>query len=343
VELGSDPSADILVAVMEKRGMSTRYVKRTPGLPTPSIIQNVDTAKRTHSFAFVDPVTGNKLQRYLPPTEADIEEVLPSVRTCGVLFVDRLTDVSLNAMRTAHRSGTTVVFEPQEIGEPLRFAEALRHSHVLKCSRERLEGIVATKGVRPDLIIVVTAGEFGLDIYRHFRRVGLPAVKADLVIDTCGSGDMTTVGLIDGILANGRSPQSIEDVVPGLVAGQRLAAAGCGYVGALGLVRHLDADEIRRVMRDGTTRLSPVIVPGADDFEDQSVDVEEILEAEAEGIRRFLDKPGTRPSRMQLARAREVMMAVGRRVASSPGIEKSVEEGGMDRKFVDRAADHIGA
>jgi fructokinase len=57
------------------------------------------------------------------------------------------------------------------------------------------------------------------------------------VVDTCGSGDMVSVGLIDHLvsLRVGRIGLTIEAVVAGARAGQRLAAANCRHVGARGL------------------------------------------------------------------------------------------------------------
>ncbi|MBN8904959.1 MAG: hypothetical protein J0H57_28420 [Rhodospirillales bacterium] len=83
-------------------------------------------------------------------------------------------------------------------------------------------------------------------------------MAADVVRDTCGSGDMVTLGLIDTILqsrACGLSSLSVETVLTGIVAGQKLAAANCAYVGARGLFREEGAAYARSILAEAATRV----------------------------------------------------------------------------------------
>ena len=62
---------------------------------------------------------------------------------------------------------------------------------------------------------------------------------------------MVSVGLIDWLLAHRPSRQSdlnLDMLVPGIEAGQRLAAENCAYVGARGLFRQRGAAYARSVL-----------------------------------------------------------------------------------------------
>jgi fructokinase len=62
---------------------------------------------------------------------------------------------------------------------------------------------------------------------------------------------MVSVGIIDWMLTNhrrGTAQPSLQDLLPGVVAGQRLAAINCAYAGARGLFRYHGADCARSIL-----------------------------------------------------------------------------------------------
>jgi fructokinase len=99
-------------------------------------------------------------------------------------------------------------------------------------------------------VAIVTHGADGLEIRRGAQSIWCKSVHADEVFDTAGSGDMVSIGVIDRLLGSTGSKPSldIEDLLQGVVAGQRLAAANCAFTGARGLFRAMGAAYARSVL-----------------------------------------------------------------------------------------------
>jgi fructokinase len=71
------------------------------------------------------------------------------------------------------------------------------------------------------------------------------------VKDTCGSGDMVSVGVIDWFLrqkVQSTNAISLVSLREGVVAGQRLAAANCAFVGARGLFSNRNVAYVRSLL-----------------------------------------------------------------------------------------------
>jgi fructokinase len=111
--------------------------------------------------------------------------------------------------------------------------------------------------IRSEAIAIVTFGAEGLEVRQGERTVRCEATPAALVRDTCGSGDMVSVGLIDHMLSLGACHDAprLDDILSGIVAGQRLAAANCAFSGARGLFKAKGAGVVRRVLDDPNFRI----------------------------------------------------------------------------------------
>ena len=74
-------------------------------------------------------------------------------------------------------------------------------------------------------------------------------------MDTCGSGDMVSIGIIDWLLTNSIRTRSlrITDLLRGVVAGQRLAAENCGYPGARWLFKERCPEYASRILTSVAT------------------------------------------------------------------------------------------
>ena len=81
------------------------------------------------------------------------------------------------------------------------------------------------------------------------------AVDAPVVLDTCGSGDMVSVGVIDWMITHrmGADRLTAAGLIGGIGAGQRLAAENCAYAGARGLFRKRGAGYVLRMLRDDSS------------------------------------------------------------------------------------------
>lgn len=135
-------------------------------------------------------------------------------------------------------------FEPSGIGDEEMFAECVRVAHVLKYSHERLSDLDGPlKGSTVELEIE-TRGEQGLRFRnRKGSRMGawhsLASLEAPSVIDTSGSGDWCTAGLMERIGSRRNAVATlgdVEEIKEALRFGQALAALNCGYEGARGLM-----------------------------------------------------------------------------------------------------------
>ena len=149
----------------------------------------------------------------------------------------------LDIVRYYARKGSLIFFEPSGGGDPRLFQEALRLTHVLKYSHQRVRSFtdLLTKWFPP--LQIETLGEDGLR-YRC-NLPGMPSsgwrlmgsFEVPVFKDSAGSGDWCSAGIISTIGANGvegLSSLSLDDLTHALRYGQALAAWNCGLEGARG-------------------------------------------------------------------------------------------------------------
>ena len=136
----------------------------------------------------------------------------------------------------------------RHIEEGELFEEALQVATILKYSEDRLGERLADR--LTDCIRIVTYGAEGLEVREGDKTIWCKAINAPEVLDTCGSGDMVSVGVIDWMLTNrfGTACLKAADLLEGIVAGQRLAAENCAYAGALGFFKQRAADYVRTIL-----------------------------------------------------------------------------------------------
>lgn len=249
--LGADDEGERLVDEFAQAGAVVQYIARRADVRSPVLAQELDTASGQHDFNFVCPETREHLPRYKPIGESELATALPALTDCSVFYADRLSDIILEAMRTASSAGATIYFEPSDIEEGGLFEEALRLASVLKYSDDRLGERLADQ--RTDCVRIVTHGAAGLEVRDGADVVWCEAISAPRVLDTCGSGDMVSVGVIDWMLTAGIAATvrlRATDLLQGIVAGQRLAAENCAYAGARGLFRSRGADYVREILSE---------------------------------------------------------------------------------------------
>ncbi|WP_336950249.1 PfkB family carbohydrate kinase [Sphingobium aromaticivastans] len=250
LRLGEDEVGIRLVGAFHHAGAETKYIYRRIGVRSPVLAQQLH-ASGVHSFTFRCPETDIDLPRYQPIDQDELERALPAIRSCSVFYADRLSSAIVDAMEAAASSGSVVYFEPSEIGDEALFRRALAVTAVLKFSAERLVALEGRVDLSKGLVLIVTHGEAGLEVRRGAKRHWSGSHPAPHVRDTCGSGDMVSVGVIDWLLARraGGGPNfSLAEFVHAVEAGQRLAAENCAYVGARGLFRERGADYARSVL-----------------------------------------------------------------------------------------------
>jgi fructokinase len=247
--LGRDPVGDRLVSTFVEAGADVRYIARKYGIASPVLAQQLDLASGCHWFATVCPETHIEYPRYTSIAPSDVDQAREVIDHCRVFYADRVSEAIVEAMEAAAGNGALVYFEPSAIDDTALFERALRVSKIFKYSSDRLSEAVSA-WLDLDAISIVTHGADGLELRHGATRYWCNAIEADVVRDTCGSGDMVSVGLIDWLLSgyNAYRPWNIDAVLAGVVAGQRLAAVNCGYAGARGLFERRGAAAARAIL-----------------------------------------------------------------------------------------------
>ena len=253
--LGDDDIGERLVNEFAEAGALTKYITRRNGLRSPIVTQQLDTDQGTHNFSLVCPETNRRLPRYKSISREDLNPALPVLTHCSVFYADRISTGIVEAMRTAKAAGAIVFFEPSVFDEGSLFDEAIGLANILKYSEDRLGKCLAD--LRTNLIRIVTHGAAGLEVSDRSGTYWLNAIKAPRVLDTCGSGDMVSVGIIDWVLSSDTaiSCSCATEILQGVIAGQRLAAANCAFAGARGLFKARGANYAREILRDITCYL----------------------------------------------------------------------------------------
>lgn len=248
--LGVDDVGDMLVRELERAGASTRFVQRRAGVRSPVLAQLLKHPEAVHTFSFTCPETATPLPRYRPLRRRDVERAMPAVRGCSVFYTDRLTESTLEAMQAARANGALVYLEPSRIRDRALLKRALPSVDILKFASDRLGKVDGAFEDVASVTVIVTHGAAGLEVRRGSNRLWCSAVKTAKVTDTCGAGDMVSVGLIDWVLRHRPHDRQwdVETLLPGIAAGQRLAAANCAHVGARGLFLERGREQARAIL-----------------------------------------------------------------------------------------------
>jgi len=250
--LGDDDTGGQMVDEFVQAGATIRYIARRPDVRSPVVVQELHTASGRHGFSFVCPETREDLPRFLAIDEEELGVALPMLARCSVFYADRVSGSIVDAMKAASASGASIFFEPSDVGDADLFDEAMTLATIVKYSDDRLgEGIADPLS---GCVHIITHGAAGLEIRDRLGTTWCDAVEAPAVIDTCGSGDMVSIGLIDWMLTRPRgsaAPLAV-DLLDGVVAGQRLAAENCAFAGARGLFKNRGAEFARHILRGGS-------------------------------------------------------------------------------------------
>jgi fructokinase len=251
LSLGDDDVGRSMVAEFATAGASIQYIIRRRHVASPVLAQLLDTTSGQHSFSFICPDTDEEFPRHRPIEASQVTSAARAITSCRIFYTDRLSEAIVEAMECASAAGALVYFEPSAIHDREMFCRALAATTILKYSSDRLDGLLPDEG-GDDRISIVTHGVEGLEVRHGEGRYFCKSVTAPRVRDTCGSGDMLSVGIIDGLVSNGmiQGCLNVDGVLAGVRAGQRLAAANCAFTGARGLFLRRGAEFARSILDD---------------------------------------------------------------------------------------------
>ncbi len=246
--LGDDQVAERLIYEFAEAGAITDYINRRPNLRSPMLNHLLDTLLGKHDFNSICHETNSKHPGYQTINQLELESAVPAITQCRFFYADRLSESVLDAMRTAHEAGAVVYFEPSAIEEDSLFDQAIESTSILKYSVDRLGERLSQSNF--DCIRIVTHSAAGLEVRDRSWTRWFASKPASVVKDTCGSGDMVSVGLIDWLLTHHQSTCELagEALADGIIAGQRLAAENCAYAGARGLFKEHGAEYARQIL-----------------------------------------------------------------------------------------------
>ncbi len=261
--MNGDPASERVRADMSRWGVKLDFAGCEPTSHTPIIIQEICRGRDgspTHRFSWACPRCGQWLPSFKPVTRQAVDAVGDGVNGAQVFFMDRLSRAALTLAARAADAGAIVMFEPSGKSDPKLFAEALQLAHIVKYADQRLsEAGGAMAGDSATILEIQTMGIEGLR-YRHRLSnlsdwTHLPAINAPQFLDSCGSGDWCSAGLLSKIAGAGLSglkSTSIESLTNALRYGQALAAWNCAFEGARGgmyaVERDLFDDLIRQIL-----------------------------------------------------------------------------------------------
>lgn len=248
--LGRDEVGRRLVDEFQLAGADVSYITLHADRASPVLAQQLDTTTGEHRFSYTCIETQTAFPAYEPAGSWEMTLAGRAIEACRVFYADRISDEIVDAMENARSAGAVVYFEPSDIGDEGLFERALRAASILKYSSDRLGERIAASDAAREAISIVTHGEAGLEIRQGCDRRWCAAVRAVRITDTCGSGDMVSVGIIDWMLANvmGTAGVTLTGLLGGVFAGQRLAAANCAYAGARGVFKEMGATHVRRIL-----------------------------------------------------------------------------------------------
>lgn len=205
-----DPAFPLLQGDLQRAGADPSLLQLTPtARRVPLIAQRNGQDKqrqRDHSFSIYCTRCGNHLPRLEPLRKDTMARLLLDLPAPQVLYLDRAAPSAVMLARAARQRGALVVFEPSGVGKQKRavelFNQVLAQAHIFKYSAHRLGGKVSvTAHPREPLLEIETLGADGLR-YRtrnHPAWATLPAIKADRVVDSAGSGDWSPAPSRPGI------------------------------------------------------------------------------------------------------------------------------------------------
>lgn len=251
--MNGDPASERVRADMSRWGMKLDFAGCEPTSHTPIIIQEIRRGRDglpTHRFSWACPRCGQWLPSFKPVTRQAVDLVGDGLDGSQVFFMDRLSRAALTLAARAADAGAVVMFEPSGKSDPRLFAEALKLAHIVKYADQRLSEAAGTMESHSATILEIkTMGNEGLR-YRHRLAklsdwIHLPSVNAPQYLDSCGSGDWCSAGLLSKIAGGGLAGMksaSVDSLRSALRYGQALAAWNCAFEGARGGMYAVERD-----------------------------------------------------------------------------------------------------
>ena len=237
--LGGDLEGRHVIADMRSWGVHTEFVQTESELATPRIIEQVAMGGReTHRFRFRCD-HGNLLPRRRPYTLRAAGEALARMPAAGVFYFDRAGPSVLKMALRMKAGGAVVFFEPHKPSGGAIFEKCLRAADIVKHCGD------ATGDPQVPLEIQTLGGDGLRYRTRGTGWVHMRAFPVHDLVDTAGSGDWLSAGLIHRMFGGGSSRiPTRRGIESALMFGEALAAANCNFVGGRGMMYSVTRDRM---------------------------------------------------------------------------------------------------
>jgi len=244
--LSDDQAGDRVLDDLKRWNVDVHLARIQPRCPTPVLLQEITKAKSgtpIHRFLWTCPGCGAYFPSFRPVTIKAVEEILPDLKKSAVFFFDRVSPGILRLVKHYAENDSLIVFEPSGTNDPKLFREALKYTHVLKYSHQRVRSFSDLLAKSSPLLQIETLGEDGLRYKCNLPEVSHPGWRhldgfdVSSLKDSSGSGDWCTAGILSKIGtsgARGLDASDEDEIVDALRYGQAVAAWNCSFEGARG-------------------------------------------------------------------------------------------------------------
>lgn len=240
--LSDDVAGDFVRKDLKRWGVDTQFLGLSPVAASPIVLEKIELSKNgvpKHRFLWNCPDCNGYFPPFKPVLQSSVEFLKSEKKDADVFFADRVSRSTVELARYYGSKGTLIYFEPSAAGDAKLFREMLQLCDVLKYSTQRARSFSELLRDHKAHLEIETLGEDGLRFRtRHSFGVwnSVPAFEIKIK-DTAGSGDWTSVGLIESMFRDGREDlagTSREDISSFLEHAQALAALNCQFEGARG-------------------------------------------------------------------------------------------------------------
>jgi len=183
---------------MDKHGISRAYVKEIPGAYTAQAFITTDVDD--NQITAFHPGAMHRAHEQQVPTDAGL--------TLGIVAPDG-REAMLQHARQFHAAGIPFIFDPgqgmplfsgEELKEFIELAEWVAVNDYESQMLERKTGLTVYEIAERVKAVIVTWGAKGSVIYTPGRRLDVPALKPEAVVDPTGCGDAFRAGILYGLL-----------------------------------------------------------------------------------------------------------------------------------------------
>ena len=183
---------------MDKQGITRKYIKEIAGAYTAQAFITTDVDD--NQITAFHPGAMQHAHTQTVPTTAGVK--------LGIVAPDG-REAMLQHARQFHAAGIPFIFDPgqgmplfsgEELKEFIEMADWVAANDYESQMLERKTGLTAYQIAERVSAVIVTWGAKGSVIYTRGRRVDVPSVKAETVVDPTGCGDAFRAGILYGLL-----------------------------------------------------------------------------------------------------------------------------------------------